>query len=209
MTRKNIILTVVAVVVGGLLIGGVLVALFAYVCLHGFTNRPLKPEERAMLVTVDDLAVFGFTNLNTALCEKSCFKRNIEGGRDLEYEYDSDLDPARQEDGTVYISSNTEFAPTTKSARESFGVLMLAYKAGTRLVSGRRVADDKYLSGIGDQVFSGSVVDGTNVVGHVAIVRRGRMVHNTMIIGLHIAEPADWKALIQRPAVAATREGGR
>ena len=185
---------VVCVVLGTLLLAAILGAAMLGVAFYGIARREVRPEEKRMLVSVDDLAQFANIPGDRSKCESYLAKTNLDGSLELEYAYDTDVDPAA--DGYLYFKSEAEISSSPDEASESFKNQIRAYKAGAALVSGRSLEDAQQLFTSGDQNYAVKVMQDGEVIGNIVVALKGKVVHSFLVFGLEFDQPEDLESLL-------------
>ena len=183
--------------------GGLLAVLLAcggllYVGMTGISSREPTDEERQAVITATDLAAYGAEPERLDEREVWNTKRNLDGTLEIEYEYDQDLAPG--DDDTLAVLSTVELHHSDSSARESFGMMISAYKIGFG-VSGVQSREQPHrMAGVDQSHFSLILNDGQNPVGNMVVVRAGKRVHGLLVIGVYFDDPATLEAIL-RPTI--------
>jgi hypothetical protein len=173
---------------GWILFVGLLVLVLG---LLGCTTTGVSEEEKEFLITVDDLATQGVhVGTPTQEGEKYTARRFANGTTEVEYEYDSENDPANQTIVLFYSEADTHRDETVSI--KSFEDAVEAYKLGAAwgnndidVVGGFDHLD------LGDQNYSAYLELDGNRFGNLVVVRKGRLVYSFLLAGPYIkyAEP--------------------
>lgn len=173
------VLSVVAVIIG----------------YRGSARREVDDSEKELLVTVQDLEVFGIVDPGHAKCESFMAKKNFDRSLEIEYEYDFEKDPACVP--SLWIKSEAEIAPSEEQASTSFGDRINAYKLGASLTwQGVEIEEDPTLLSMGDESFGAFLVKDDTKLGNVFIIRKGNTVLSLLLAGVYTGEPAAIEELL-------------
>lgn len=176
MKKPALVLLIAGAVIGGFVAVAGTVGALVYFGARGFGVRPPTEDEKKLVVTASTLAGYRKTDPK---CETLTFKRTLDGSREIEAEYDS----TKCDTELLSFTANAEIARSMRDARESFALLIAAYKIGANL-GGVTMQQAPALLAAGDQHYAAQLKQGENVVGNVFVVRQGRVVHGLFIVGL-------------------------
>ncbi|MEX0322090.1 MAG: hypothetical protein AB3N63_08020 [Puniceicoccaceae bacterium] len=147
-------LKVIAIVSGVLiaLLGSV--ALLVFVGIRGFDVRDVSEVEKVLLASFSEYYPEIAVDLPLQACESYSARTNLDGSLELEYEYDSDNDP---ESPFLFYVSGASIERNTKSAMETFSILITGFKAGAAFVSSRKIIRIDNFHSLGDQNYSARI----------------------------------------------------
>lgn len=190
MRKPALALLIVAAMLGGLvaIAGGV--GAFLYLGANGLWSRKPTEDERKLIVTSNTLA--DYVKLD-ASCETLKAKRNIDGTREIEAEYEPEQCRAAEQ---VSFVSGAEISHSKRDARESFAMTIGAYKTGAR-IGGGTLREVPALLTLGDQHYAAEMHKGGDVVGNLFVVRQGRVVHGLFIAGFAFRERGEVHRLLE------------
>lgn len=191
-------IALLAVFGGGLVMLVVCGGLF-YVGMTGISNREPTEAERAVVLTATDFAPhYGSQPQRLAEREVWNTKRNFDGTLEIEYEYDQDLAPGG--DDVLAVLSSVELHPSESSARESFNMLIGAYKIGFGISGVQAREQSGSMPGMDQTHYSLILNQNQFPVGNMVVVRAGQRVHGLVVIGVYFDDPAALGELL-RPTV--------
>ena len=167
---------------------------FLVVGAIGIPRADPTPEERQALVTIDDLVPFGAQPVNQDQREVYSAKRNLDGSVEISYDYDADRAPKGDEVFT--LSSAVEINLSERSARESFGTTIGAFKLGLGIYDVEAEKDPYEMPGV-DQSYFASIRTKSVPVGNMVVVRKGKMLHSVLLVGLHFDRAEDLAAILE------------
>jgi hypothetical protein len=171
------ILILLALLAGAICIGAVLYLVGS----RGIHRRAPTEEEKRLLVHISELEEYGLSGEGLAACETYVAKTNLDGSLEIEYKYDSDLDPGCEV--YLYLVSQVETDASVAAASESFRYLISAYKLGASAVEGREVREVPGLITLGDESYGAIIEQDGEPVGNAIVVRRGTSVHSLLLLG--------------------------
>lgn len=162
-------------------------------------GRPASMDEndRALLITMDDLRAFGIPSRNPSLGEKYDATRYSDGVVVYEYEYDSENDPGNHE--YVFVKSDVEIAETVEQAETTFEDVLLGFRIGLAIdgvdVS---VVEDRNLIRFGDESYSAYMLSDDGVRrGNLIVVRQENVVLSLVLAGYYFDNPQSFSKLLR------------
>lgn len=182
---KKTILIVVGVILVLVLGFGTLV----YFGYNGISSRAPTDAEKSMLITLDVLESYGYTNQPQEATAIWSAKVNIDGSTELEYEYELE-----SETDYLYIVSDVNLEATEKDARDSFKIGINAYKLGLK-IGGATAEKKPNLFTLGDERYSAQIMIDGDPFGNLVVVRHGRIIHSLILMGLYFDEKEDLESL--------------
>ena len=154
--------------------------------LVGLATTPVKDEEKALLITIDDIAATGVDIGNTSEAgEKYTARRFINGTTEIEYEYDSENDPTNLEIVVFYSEADTYRNEdlAIKAFDDSINAYLLGAKAGDADIEVVEIPNHFTL---GEQNYSAFMeVDGIRF-GNIVVTQTGKLVYSLLLAGPHI-----------------------
>ncbi|MBN2164039.1 MAG: hypothetical protein JXR25_02180 [Pontiellaceae bacterium] len=166
---------VFAVIIAGLI--GLL-----WIGYTGLSTREPTEAEKSMLITVEALADFGYTNLPRAQCETYEAKLNIDGTTELDYEYDSSKAP---DQSVLYLTSGISLEKSLSDAATAFDLLVFGMKKGVEVLSDSQLEARPDLCSVGDEQYCAIILSDGNPVGNLVVVRSGVLIHHMGISGIY------------------------
>jgi hypothetical protein len=196
-SSAKIWLIVAAAVAGLLLLGLLACGGILFLGMKGISNRPPTEQERQAVVTIGDLAPFDVQIARQEEREVWQTKRNLDGGLEIEYEYDPERAPGPAEAITLMSSVNID--DSEASARETYGMTIGAYQLGFRVYDVQSREQSHRMTGV-DQSHFALVVTDEKPVGNTVVIRQGKRVHGLLLIGLYFEDPKTLEDLL-RPTI--------
>jgi hypothetical protein len=143
-------------------------------------------EEKALLITIDDIAETGVAVGRTSEAgEKYSARRYINDLTEIEYEYDSDNEPANTE--IVIFFSEADTYRNEDLAIEGFYDSIEAYGLGAKMGSSEiNVIEIPGHFSLGEQNYSAYLeVEGIRI-GNIVVTRKEKLVYSLLLAGPHI-----------------------
>lgn len=157
-----------------------------YFGARGISSRPATDAEKRLILSAATFEEFGQTL--EPKCGKTISKLNLDGTREVEFDYDCG------EGSAMFLTSGAEIGRNVRDARESFALSIAAYKTGMA-IGGGTVDPRPELLTMGDQHYAAVVRSGTNIIGNVFVVRQGRVLHTLVLAGIYFDDPEDIRDL--------------
>lgn len=178
--KKMKIWPLVLVVVGlTCLTGSGLVAAFVAVS-KASGDEPVTPEDRALLVTTDDLTdrVEGF-EVKPGV-EQVKKKKVWDGSTSLEYEY-------KPPEGGMFISSSVTAERTAATAATNYASLRVGHGIGFAMASNKttKLEERDDIFKWGDESHHSLITNNGKPVGNLFAARKGRHIYTFMIVGVY------------------------
>jgi hypothetical protein len=161
----------------------------------GPVSRPPSEEEKRLVVTVEDLAAIGVTNVNVADCATLHTTTRLDRSRLTEYAYDSDKDTNSTE--FLLLQSTCSREASERDARQKYLMLIDGFEASARGMGGRKLVEQEGLSRSGDEVYARRVLDGDAPVGNVVVIRQGRNVTTFLLLGPCVEDPDTLRKILE------------
>lgn len=186
--RRNvglIVALVLAVPIGLLVLGGLLVGLGVVMSKTG-QELPVGEQERAVVVTRDDILA-RTQGLKLDGPEKLAKKKLLDGTYELEYKYDaskSKIEPFFL-DCMVTVSTSSSDASNRYMGMKLGGAAGFSMSAG----DGVKLEDHDELFRWGDDSRSALITAQGKPVGNFFITRKGRYILYVIVVGVYFAKP--------------------
>jgi hypothetical protein len=182
---------------------GVIVAgAFLYGLFVGY-KVALKPDDRALILTVDEVATAleDFKKVDTA----ETLERRLytDGSKELSYEYE-DIQGAHP----IYVMSTMSAATSARDARAEYIGLVAGVRLGTTLLEDdmkEEPRDD--LLKWGDESRSTILTMNGNRAGNYFVARKGDRIFSLMVSGVYYDDPAMFDALVRPHLERMTQQG--
>jgi hypothetical protein len=191
-------------VVGVLTLAGAGAAL-VYFSLKGVTERQPTEDERRLVLTSERLGEYGIetgAKLGTMVS-----RRNIDGTRSIEFEYDSEKHAGAED--TLYVISEAEINRNQRDARQSFTFSIAAMKGGLKVLGeGTSLTPAPALLTFGDQRYAAYMKNGDHIVGNVFVFRQGRVLHSLILAGVYLDDPEMVRELFEPLVQESERQFG-
>ncbi len=172
-----------------IVIGG---ALAAQVIVDG---RPIKPEEKRLLVTADSLTAWGFQGIDPALQKfRTRYNTYLKSIRVIS-EYQQKASPANGQT-RINLYSAAEIFSTEEQARKSFAIAVSGTAEGIGRVAGVTLADASALLTMGDENYSAYMLVNGEKRGNVLIFRQNRVLHSITISGVYFTRHREVRKLL-------------
>lgn len=157
----------------------------------------MSQDEKALLITMNDLRDFGILTRNPSPGEVYDATRYSDGIVEFEYEYDSENDPTNHE--YVFVKSDAEISKTPEQAEVAFDDRLLGYELGLAIdgvdVS---VVEDPNLIGFGDESYSAYMLSDDGVRrGNLIVVRQENVVLSLILAGYYFDNPEPLSKLLR------------
>ena len=155
---------------------------------------PLTASDKKMLVTAASLVPFGFGS-DHAEGERFTSVPQM-GNRFLQYEYASARDPNAK--SYLFITSLLQTSSMELGAKQTFRMQKLTYPATISVSGGGKVTEAPELLTIGDDRYAAVLKNREGKpVGNIFLVRDGRAVHTSMIVGVVFNRAEDVTKLLE------------
>lgn len=154
--------------------------------LLGCTSTDVTEDEKALLITIEDLAAQGVpVGSPTQAGVKYAARRFINGTTEIEYEYDSENDPSNP--AIVIFFSEADTQRNEELAIKAFDDAIEAYLFGASLNSGDiEVIVTPNTFNLGQQNYTAILQsDGSNF-GTLVVTRKGKLVYSFLLAGPYI-----------------------
>lgn len=173
-------------------VGVAALAAFLYGYFVGF-NVAVKPGDRALVVTIDDVKPLpeGITKVDSA--EKLTRLVHTDGSTEVSYEYDTTL-AARP----IYLLSTVTDSLSARDALQEFLGRSAAVKLGSVVTStplDETPRDD--LLKWGDQSRSMLLTVQGQPAGNYFLARKGTLIFSLMLSGVHLDKPESFRKVVQ------------
>lgn len=191
--NKTILVTVgcAALILGGLFGFGIARS-------KGLPPRLPTKDEISMLLTIDSFADYGFTNMPKEACESWLAKPNKDGSTQVEYEYDSELDPGSD---YIYLLSTVELNRSEADATQTFKKAIGAMKLDVGMFEGAGIEEQPNLIDMGDESYTALITSEGEPAGNIVVIRDGRIIHMLMVTGIYFDEKDRLEELFITPLV--------
>lgn len=163
----------------------ILSVFFAFTIV-GCGTTTVTEEEKAWLITIDDIADTGVEVGKTSEAgEKFSARRYINGLTEIDYEYDSENDPVNSK--IVVFFSEADTFRDEDLAIEGFFDAIEAYKLGAKVGSNDiEVVEVPNHFVLGEQNYSAFLeVDGVRF-GNIVVTRKDKLVYSLLLAGPYI-----------------------
>lgn len=175
------------------LVKAVVVLCFAFFMLCSCMNRPVKDEDKALLVTVQDLAEYGVTYAEGDDFITLSRVYYVDFTKEVEYEYDSP--DGREDVNPLYLTVTAGFEHSESEAKKSYKLELAAFTLGTKL-GGLEVEEAKDFFSWGDESYFALLKKEENVVGNLFMARKGKKIYVFVIAGLYFSDPQMFSELL-------------
>jgi hypothetical protein len=164
--------------------------------LVGCMSTDVDEAEKAYLITIADLAAQGVAvGTPSQDGEKYVARRFINGLTEIEYEYDSENDPANSK--VVLFYSEADFHRNETLAIKGFEDAIEAYLFGASLNSGDvEVVEAPKAFTLGEQNYSAILESSGGRWGNLVVTRKGKMVYSFLLAGPFVQYKATLSNLI-------------
>lgn len=192
MTRGR---TILISVLAGFIGSGIVIAVVVIISFRGIASRhELTPEEKGLLVQIDDFVAFGVVPRHGTYFEEFTAKRNLDGSLELEYVYQSDAG-----ENAIVIKSEAEVCRDVKAAKESFSGRVSAYRMGVKLGSPKTLVlvPDPSLLSVGEERFAGMLRRNGAAAGNMVVARQHKTVYSLIIGSVFLGSKDDLDALLE------------
>ncbi len=171
----------IALAVVGLtcLSGGGLVAAFIAFDKAG-KSQPVTAEDRALLVTTDDLEVRVEGFETQPRVEKLTKKKSLDGSLSLEYEYK----PAGD---ALFLNSSVTTERTASTASTNYSSLRVGHGLGFSMSADKetKMEERNDLFSWGDESHHALITHSGKPVGNLFAARKGRHIYSFMVVGVY------------------------
>lgn len=191
MKNRNLTFSAAGIVVLGVIISAVIAR-----SSKSLPTRAPSADEKTMLVTVADLADFGYTNLPREVCETWWAQPTLSGITEVDYEYDSEKQG--DEGQFIYMSSDATCEPSIEFAEQTFDIAVEAMQHSAKMGAGAHAEEKADLFGLGDEAYSAQIILDDSVYGNIVVVRKGRVVHSLIVTGLYFDQQEDLEDLFEQ-----------
>ena len=181
MKTSTVVFVIVLALCGIASVIAILGGLF-YFGSRGLSSRPPTDAEKRLILSAASFEEFG--QKLQPKCQKYTSKLNLDGTREVEFDYDCG------EGAPMFLTSGAEIGRNERDSRESFVLAISAYKTGL-LIGGGSLEPRHELLTLGDQHYAAQIRKGTNIIGNVFVVRQGRVLHTLVMTGLYFEDPDD------------------
>lgn len=164
-------------------------------------NRLPTEDEVSMLVTIDALADYGYTNMPREACESWSAKLSLDGTSNVEYEFDSELAPDSE---FIFLSSSVNLSKSEADAQKSFKIAVGAIELVIRMFGSAEIEKKPDLIELGDESYSALVTAEDNPVGNLVVIRDGQIIHTLVVMGIYFDQQDLLEDLFITPLVNAT-----
>lgn len=156
-------------------------------------NRPIKDQDKPLLVTVQDLIEYGvkYAEGDDFITLSRVYYLDLT--KEVEYEYDSpdgreDIDP-------LYLTVTAGFEHSANEAKKTYKLELGAFTLGTKL-GGLKVEEAKDFFSWGDESYFALLKKKENIVGNLFMARKGKKVYAFVIVGLYFSDPQMFSELL-------------
>jgi len=201
MKTKNILL-IVAGIGGALFVcclgcGGLFV-----IGMTGISSRKVTAEEINYFVTTKDLRPYADIPGDRSKCVTTSATVAIDGSLELEYEFDSSLDP--DVDEVFLLQSTVDIYGSESEAKEGHTLAVAAMKLGLSIGGASVVVEKRNdLMTLGDQQYAAILRSDGNPGGNLVVVRQGKKVFAMLIAGLYFDDRESLEDVLRRSLEAA------
>ena len=166
----------------------VIVTLFLVTSVSACSTGNLTDDEKNLLITLNDVEKFGISAGGSSEGESFLKNRNLDCSIELEYEYDSEKDPAST--GNLWLKSVVEIYRTVPGAQTAYKDTLNAIKLGTFFGSKNvDMREDKNLFVWGNDNF-GTVLEKNSVkLGNIILTRKGNTIFILYLAGFYFDDP--------------------
>jgi hypothetical protein len=156
-------------------------------------SRPIKDEDKPLLVTVQDLAGYGVTYAEGDDCITLGRVYYVDFTKEVEYEYDSP--DSREDIDPLYLSVTAGFEHSVSEAKKSYKLGLGAFTLGTE-IGGLKVEEAKDFFSWGDESYFGVLKKEENIVGNLFTARKGKKIYAFVLVGLYFSDPQMFSELL-------------
>ena len=168
-------------------------ALTAQVIVDG---RPIKPEEKRLLVTAETLKAWGLPGIDPSQQQfRTRYNTYLKSIRVIS-EYQQKATSANEQT-RISLSSAAEIYATEEEARNAFRITVSGSIEGVGRVAGVTLADASPLLTMGDENYSAYMLVDGRKSGNVLIYRQGRVVHSITITGVYFTRHREVRKLLE------------
>ena len=154
--------------------------------VSGCVSTDVNPEEKAYLITIDDLAAQGVTvGTPSQAGVKYVARRFINGTTEVEYEYDAEKDSGNS--AIILFYSEADTLRNETLAIKAFSDAIEAYNLGATLGNNDiAVVEIPGAFSLGEQNYTAVLETKEIPFGNLVVTRKGALVYSFLLAGPHI-----------------------